>query len=84
MSTGQWYHLAFVRSGTSIKIYINGVDRTTSAASHSDPASSSDNFVVGVYPNGAPIYMNGLIDDFAIFTTNLSPTQVLAIYNRQK
>ena len=57
-----------------MKIYLNGVDRTSTAGSHSDPASSTDNFVVGACPRDALIYMNGLIDDFAIFTTTLAFT----------
>lgn len=38
VTVGDWYHVAVVRQGASVRIYVNGVDKTVTAGSHIDPA----------------------------------------------
>ena len=80
ISNGQWYHLAVTRSGTSTKMFLNGVQQ---GSTYSD----STNYVVGTnrpmigangYWNGTYAF-NGLISNLrvlkgtALYTSNFVP-----------
>lgn len=65
VTNGAWVHLALVRNGTSIRLYVNGIDRggTTSSAS----LCTGTCFVsVGGTPSGVNATTNAYIEDFAI------------------
>jgi len=75
-----WYHLAFVRSGNSLKFYLNGT-QTGSIADVSgvnlfNPGSPLS---IGCNPDGLGNYFNGWIDEIRIskgiarWTTNFIP-----------
>jgi len=64
MSTGVWYHLMFTRSGTDIRMYVNGVESTTGVFS---PALADMYFHnIGKF-NTDILYTNGKIDDFYLW-----------------
>ena len=74
LSTSTWYHLAVVRSGTTITLYVNGTSegtRTDSNTKNTNPA------VIGGFSNGFTI--DGYIDDLRItkgvarYTANFTP-----------
>jgi len=71
-STGTWYHIAVERSGTNIKVYIDGTAVITLAVSTTALQASEDPFRIGVFNDnttGSPTldwYFNGWIDDFRI------------------
>jgi len=44
--SGQWILLSFVRSGSSVKIYVNTTDITETAGTHVNPASNTTNPLV--------------------------------------
>jgi len=81
---GQWTHIAWVRSGTSLKMYTNGVQTGSSTL----PAGAVINTGTATYPTsiGASSigsnYFNGYIDDFrftkgvARYTGNFIPPKV--------
>jgi len=79
LSTGQWYHIALVRSGTEIATYVNGIKSpntiTTSAAIHN--GSTNPLRIAGDVPYNS--YLNGYIDDFRLtqgvarYTSNFTP-----------
>ena len=83
MSTGTWYHIAVCRSGTSLKIFIDG---TAYATATNTTAYNIINSFVGVGARqlttgtyGPGEYFNGYIDDlrvtrgYARYTTNFTP-----------
>lgn len=84
-STGTWYHIALERSGTTIKVYIDGTSVISVAASTTALRDSEDPFRVGVFNDastGSPSldwYFNGHIDDLRItkglarYGTNFTP-----------
>ena len=84
-STGTWYHIALERSGTTIKVYIDGTSVISVAASTTALRDSEDPFRVGVFNDastGSPTldwYFNGHIDDLRItkglarYGTNFTP-----------
>ena len=61
LSTGTWYHLAGVHSGTDLKLYIDGSNtNVTNAITGGTLYDSAAEFSVG-FPWGAPI--DGIIDE---------------------
>ena len=78
-ATGQWYHVAVVRSGSTIYFFVNGTQQTTlgtSVGSFSFVAASS--ITIGANYPGTTEYFNGYIDDlritkYARYTTNFTP-----------
>jgi hypothetical protein len=65
-TTGTWYHVAFVRNGTSYVTYINGTSAGTATSSNAINNDSSDMFSVGKpWPSGMTDF-NGYIDDLRI------------------
>ncbi|MBI2096663.1 MAG: LamG domain-containing protein, partial [Candidatus Sungbacteria bacterium] len=73
----EWYHIAVVRSGTSVRIYINGNDDTVSAGTHTNPATAAgSNLVIGAKQNGASQWYDGQLDEIMITATALSPSQI--------
>ena len=84
-STGTWYHIALERSGTTIKVYIDGTSVISVSASTTALRNSEDPFRIGVFNDastGSPSldwYFNGHIDDLrmtkglARYGTNFTP-----------
>ena len=77
-----WYNLIHVRNGSSVRIYVNGIDITSVAATHTNPQSSSTNFSIAVYPFS--IYGNFRLSHFLNYNRALSAQEVLQNYNAQK
>jgi hypothetical protein len=77
VSTGQWYHLAFVREGTSgDKIYINGSEASyLSQANGANETSNTYNFQLGQYDTGS-LRLNGKMGEIAVFSRALSSTEI--------
>ena len=84
-STGTWYHIALERSGTTLKVYIDGTSVISVSASTTALRNSEDPFRIGVFNDastGSPSldwYFNGHIDDLrmtkgiARYGTNFTP-----------
>lgn len=81
-----WYNVAVVRSGTSIKLYKNGVESTyATVGTISNPASSTDNFTIASYGSpSASGYLNGKIASFYGYNKALSGAEVLQNFNSTK
>jgi hypothetical protein len=82
LSTDTWYHVVLTRtaSDNTNRIYINGVEDTANASTGTSTTNESyaDNVYLmeGFYGN-----MAGNMDDFALFTTALSQSDITSIYN---
>ena len=66
-STNTWYHIAVVRSGTTIYFFVNGTQQTTqgSGGSSYNFATPTTGFIIGAN-NDTNERFNGYIDDFRI------------------
>jgi hypothetical protein len=84
LTTSVWYHLVAVRNGSSVKLYLNGVDSTGTAGTHINPASSTDNFLLGIYSSGLNFPFAGDIARFLAYNKALSAAEVLQNYNVAK
>ena len=80
--TGRTYNICYTRNGSSIRVYVNGVDVTTYSGTHLDPVSSSSNFLINSY--GGTIFSNVRTYSFSNYNRALSATEVLQNYNAAK
>ena len=88
---GNWHHVALTINAEIQKFYIDGVlvhtHDTTDAATRSGGTSAvlgtvgTDDLVIGRYGGYNGGYWDGSIDEVAIFESELSAAQVVAIYN---
>ena len=86
LSTNTWYHVACTYDGrggstayNGITLYINGVAEsvTTSGGSYTAMSNTSQNVEIGKYSTNELL---GNLDETAIFNTELSQSDVTAIY----
>ncbi len=78
----KWHHISIVRNGSSVRLYCDGVDVTSTAATHQNPSASSQNFYLANYNNF--IFANIQISQFLHYNRNLSAQEVLQNYNATK
>lgn len=82
---GTWVHLAVTYNGSGnssgLKIYLNGsrIDNTTSdVGTYNAMHNTSAPFEIGKYLTSSA---NGLIDEVAVFNTELSASDITSVYN---
>jgi hypothetical protein len=82
LSTGVWYHIAVVRNGTSILIFLDGISQTlteATAISTNDVGNINGLLYIGRYGLTSNYYFNGWIDELRIskgiarWTSNFTP-----------
>ncbi len=76
-----WYTLGISRSGTSITIYRNGVDVTTSHGTHLDPVATARTLKIGIYDDKSTEPLNGIIEFCRLFGVALTASEHLAYHN---
>ena len=81
LSTGQWYHLAFVNNAGSLAIYINGVSSATGSISGTPQAAAATPLTIGSSNN---VVFNGYLDEvritkYARYTGNFTPPTIGSI-----
>lgn len=84
VSTGTWYHIAFIREGTSLKLYLNGTLETNSSgnaniSTNSAKTAQGTTWAIGRNGDYNLNYLDGYIDEFRVskgiarWTTNFTP-----------
>jgi len=82
MCNNSWHHVVYSRTGSTGTLYIDGVSQGTHTAG--DAFASNDLWAIGVeWEPGLTLsfYLNGMIDDFRVYSRPLSGTEVLNLYN---
>lgn len=79
LSTATTYHVAATKNGATIKLYVNGVDRTGST-SNSTMANNTNQLLIGVGDNGGSEPFDGRIAEVALFPTALSAGDITALF----
>ena len=77
IAVGAVARIAYVRQGSTVTIYVNGVNLTTTSPVHSNPASSSQAFQLGAY-NGTQICTQGTFSGFIAASRAWTPGEVEA------
>ncbi len=80
IANNTWYCGGVARTGTSVRVYLNGKDSTATAGSHTDPLTSARTVKIGVYDNltGNPWY--GLMGELAVFNRKLNASEMMQYY----
>jgi len=81
LAAGVWYHVAVTLNGNTGILYLNGVAVGTNSAITLNPSSlgSTVNNYLGKSQWSDP-YLNGLLDEFRIYSVALSPAEIAATY----
>ena len=81
-TAGQWYHVAAVRSNTTVYLYINGVLANSGTVNNINPTIYP--LQLGGNPNFASATdgesLDGSVDDAAVFNRALSSSEISALY----
>lgn len=76
------YIVCITRRNTSVSIYINGKYDTLTVATHTNPTSSSDNFLINAYGSSLiRIFSNIALYYFKVYNRALTPTEVEQNFN---
>jgi hypothetical protein len=77
LTAGNWSYVAVVRQGASVKIFVNGVDKTATAGSHIDPAySASRQTFIGT--DNLPTAFDGVISEVRAWNYARSESEIKA------
>jgi hypothetical protein len=79
INDGAWHHLAATISDGAQKLYLDGSEVASSTAAF-DNEASSDISTIGSQ-GGSNRFMNGNLDEFALWNTVLDADAITAIYN---
>lgn len=79
LTTGAWYYISDVRNGSSVRIYVNGIDRTNIAGTHINPSYSNSDLYIASYKTS--IFGNIRIGHFKVYNRALSSTEILSNFN---
>lgn len=73
--SGQWYHVAAVRSSNLMYFYINGISQSvTNQTSMSGISYSQNGLTIGAI--STPYYLNGKIASFKMYNKGLTSTEI--------
>ena len=83
ISSGVWYHIVTVVEGTSLNVYLNGINQGGTFTIVGQQTNIGDNLVVGKYYDANyPGYdWIGYLDEIALWNIALTQEQVESIYN---
>ena len=84
ISTNRWYHIAVTFSGTTYRLYIDGIE--VKNASGSLPATNDFDCILGAMNRlgSQPVsYFNGWMDEVKIWNKALTPEQLHQIMNQE-
>jgi hypothetical protein len=84
LTTDTWYHLAGVRDGNILKVYVDGISGIPD--SEIFETISPDNLTIGALDccgHGPHALFKGIIDDVRIYDRALSAEEILALYKEE-
>lgn len=77
----KWHHIVATRSGTTLRLFVDGVEYTSGTGTASTGGSGTAAVLHVGEGSGATEYLSGSIDEVAIYQTALTPTRITAHYN---
>ncbi len=77
LTTNQFYHAAVTYDGTTVRLYVNGVEEANWAES-SMTAPTADTFEIGAVASSR--YFDGVLDDVQLHTRALCAAEINVIY----
>ena len=80
-SLNNWHHFGIVRSGSTVTFYINGIDQGSPDASSGAFTANTKLRYLGTNYATNTQFVDGKIDEIALWSSALTATQVNQIYN---
>ena len=81
VNNGQWYHIAYVKNSTSLKIYVNGNFVQSFSSTISPDPLNEDAYIGRGATVGYDEFFDGSISNASVWDAALTPAQVTEIYN---
>jgi hypothetical protein len=81
ISSGQWQHVVVTRAGSTVTIYVNGMDTTSTHATHINPTTSARTAKIGMYDSLNYLGYDGTMDDVRVYNRALSVGEVSQLYS---
>lgn len=81
LGTSNWYHIVFTDDGTNQYLYVNGVQRMTTAKSGTQIIASAAELAIGYYGNSTGYAAQAIFDDTVVWSRAITSTEVSTIYN---
>ncbi|HEX5016502.1 MAG TPA: LamG domain-containing protein [Actinomycetes bacterium] len=78
-----WHHVVITKSGSTTKIYIDAVDRTGTVTDQT-LGDTGGSLYIGSRRGGALEFLDGSLDELAIYNTELSSARIAAHYDAGK
>ena len=78
VTVGAYSHVCGTISGTSGNLYINGIQVASGAVNSFTVAGATT--YIGAYDNASGYKLDGVIDNFSIYTRDLKANEVLRLY----
>lgn len=75
---GEWHHIVGLRSGSTGRLYINGVEEDTNTVTTGE-INPSASFEIGRHSGGTE-YFSGQLDDIRVYKYALTAEQVQILY----
>lgn len=79
INPNQWYHITVVVNETSVKQYINGVQNSSGTWTNNPASETQDTIIGGRSQNDYGVF-NGSIDEVMIFNRSLSAEEIEQLY----
>lgn len=79
LGTTDFYHVALTYDGSTVRGYVNGAEIGSVASSGNGSGSATQGFTLGSDTDGNN-KASVIIDDFAVFSRAITPTEVLSLY----
>ncbi len=80
MTVGNWHNVVGVRAGTSVLLYLDGVQIASNTNFQGDLRAAAGVIIVG--GDTGSRYFNGTLDEVAIWNRSLSTQEITEIYKR--
>ena len=80
LSTLTWYHAVGTYDGSTVRLYVDGVEQGTGTAQSGTIAPASNPLRIGTDPANAGRYFNGIIDEVRIYNKALSANEIALQY----
>ncbi|MBN2037878.1 MAG: DUF2341 domain-containing protein, partial [Chitinispirillaceae bacterium] len=87
LSTGQWYHISGVKSGSSITLYVNGVLEGSSGSASTPVMNDNNEVLIGAKNIGDPTItelFSGVIDEVIASNVSRSADWIKLCYENQR
>ncbi len=79
LAANTWYQVGFIRTGTTIRVYVNGTSPVASQAG--DTSNRADIAITSIGASRAGAFFDGMMCNVAAWTRALTPSEIQLLYD---